>query len=211
MVGSTAWVFLAQGLVVATLVLPDIDRALRHTSPGTSLALEAFFFVGTGFACLYAGRTMGQVFRSSLLPAGQSRRDRLGGAVGGPVAVLTLVWVLALPAMTQAPGWFAREAHRSLLARGIDGVLPAPPDTARAFHRLAGPAGMPQVFASLDPLLDRVAPPLDAGLSPSVVSRVSASTVKVEGVACRYRREGSGFTVAGDPVVTNAHVVAGER
>jgi S1-C subfamily serine protease len=39
---------------------------------------------------------------------------------------------------------------------------------------------------------------------------VEASTVKVEGQACNRIFEGSGFTVAPDLVVTNAHVVAGE-
>jgi S1-C subfamily serine protease len=40
---------------------------------------------------------------------------------------------------------------------------------------------------------------------------VAASTVKVEGVACSRIQDGSGFSAAPDEVVTNAHVVAGER
>jgi S1-C subfamily serine protease len=51
-------------------------------------------------------------------------------------------------------------------------------------------------------------PPAGA-LPPSVVQTVSASTVKVGGVACGVRVEGSGFSIAPDTVVTNAHVVAG--
>jgi S1-C subfamily serine protease len=39
---------------------------------------------------------------------------------------------------------------------------------------------------------------------------VAASTVKVQGQACNRIYEGSGFAVANDLVVTNAHVVAGE-
>jgi S1-C subfamily serine protease len=46
-------------------------------------------------------------------------------------------------------------------------------------------------------------------LPGAVVSRVTASTVKVSSVACGYRIEGSGFSAAADTVVTNAHVVAG--
>jgi S1-C subfamily serine protease len=38
---------------------------------------------------------------------------------------------------------------------------------------------------------------------------VSASTVKVEGQACDRIQDGSGFAVADDTIVTNAHVVAG--
>ena len=209
--GATAWLLLTQGLVAATLALPAIDGAFGAHNPGTALALEALLFVAAGFGGCFAGRWMGAAFRTALVPAALLGRDRVAGAVAGPVAVLALFWLLALPAMSQSPGWFARQAHRSLVARGVDRALPTPPDTTRAFSRLTGPAGMPEVFASLDPLLAEVAPPGASGLPPQVVARVSASTVKIEGEACRLPRNGSGFTVAPEVVVTNAHVVAGQR
>jgi S1-C subfamily serine protease len=210
-VGSTAWLFLAQGLVVATLALPAIDEAIGPRNPGTALVVEVGLFFGAGFVGLYLGRWMGRAFRSVLVPVETAETDRRAGAVGGPLAALTLIWLLALPAMTSAPGWFARQANRSLLARGVTAALPEPPDTSRAFARLVGPAQMPHVFAALDPLLEPLSPPSQTGLSAEARSRVAASTVKVDGYACRTRREGSGFTVAPEVVVTNAHVVAGQR
>jgi S1-C subfamily serine protease len=48
-------------------------------------------------------------------------------------------------------------------------------------------------------------------MTADVLSRVSASTVKVQGIACRRIQEGSGFAVGDDLIATNAHVVAGER
>jgi S1-C subfamily serine protease len=209
--GATAWFLLAQALVAVTLFLPTIDRALGRTNPGSALALEAFLFVVAGFAGCFAGRWMGRVFRRAFVPPEAAGHDRMAGAVGGPVAAVLLFWLLALPAMSQSPGFFARQAHRSLLARGVDAALPTPPDTTRAFSRLTGPAGMPEVFASLDPLLAEVDPPGTSGLTPQTVARVSASTVRVEGEACRLPRLGTGFTVAPEVVVTNAHVVAGQR
>jgi S1-C subfamily serine protease len=210
-VGSTAWVLLAQGLVAATLFLPVIDRNLGNSNPGVALALEVVVLISAGFAGFYVGRYMGAAFRREFLPPSLRAADRRAGAVGGPIATLLLLWLIAIPAMTQSQGFFARQAHRSLLARGVDALLPNPPDTSRAFHRLLGPAGMPQVFASIDPLLGDAPPPATTGLSPQVLARVAASTVKVDGTACRDRRQGSGFAVAPDVVVTNAHVVAGER
>ncbi len=44
-----------------------------------------------------------------------------------------------------------------------------------------------------------------------IAARGRGSTVKVLGQACGYLQEGSGFVVAPGLVVTNAHVVAGER
>ena len=43
------------------------------------------------------------------------------------------------------------------------------------------------------------------------MTRVSGATVKVSGVACHRLQEGSGFAAGPDLIVTNAHVVAGER
>ncbi|MGH9024344.1 MAG: trypsin-like peptidase domain-containing protein [Acidimicrobiia bacterium] len=48
----------------------------------------------------------------------------------------------------------------------------------------------------------------DAAISVNAAA-VRASTVKVTGVACGFRVEGSGFSPEADTVLTNAHVVAG--
>ena len=57
----------------------------------------------------------------------------------------------------------------------------------------------------------RPAPPAPAapGPAPALASSVSASTVRVNGTACGLRLAGSGFSLAPDTVLTNAHVVAG--
>ncbi len=51
-------------------------------------------------------------------------------------------------------------------------------------------------------------PPPGAGL-PAAVERAAASTVTVEGTACRVAVRGSGFVVESGLVATAAHVVAG--
>src|SRR5439155_10694338 len=112
--------------------------------------------------------------------------------------------------MADVPGWPASQAHNSTIARVIDGALPKPPDTLQALRRLVGP-GFPQVFNSLRPSIVTGAPPSALPFAAGVADRVAASTVKVEGIACRRVQDGSGFSPAPDVIVTNAHVVAGER
>jgi S1-C subfamily serine protease len=67
------------------------------------------------------------------------------------------------------------------------------------------------VLTALGPAGDTSPPPKRSPLSADVTARVSSSTVKVEGTACSLDREGSGFAIDKDLVVTNAHVVAGQH
>ncbi len=210
LVGGTSWIFLVQALVVSTLVLPGVVTVLGGSSPGLRLVLGALFFAGAGFGGHCLGRLVGAEFRRQLPLRSYLRSDRVAGAVVAPMAVVVSLWLLVLPFLTGASGFPARLARHSAIARGIDRTFPEPPDTSQALSRLAGPAASPQVFGGLVPSLDTGPPPTDPGLSPQVVARVLASTVKVETVACRSERDGSGFTAGPDLVVTNAHVVAGQ-
>jgi len=60
------------------------------------------------------------------------------------------------------------------------------------------------------PVQSRPAPAQSELEAPAVVGP-GASTVKVSGLACGFRLNGSGFSPARDLVLTNAHVVAGVR
>jgi S1-C subfamily serine protease len=121
------------------------------------------------------------------------------------------LWLLVLPPLADVAGTPARLVRHSAVARIMALLLPDPPDTSRALRRLAGPAASPQVFGGLLPSLDTGPPPVATDLPPTTTARVAASTVKVEGIACYSERDGSGFAVGADLVVTNAHVVAGQE
>src|SRR3954467_5194809 len=103
-----------------------------------------------------------------------------------PAAVLALVAALFFPVLATA------------------GPAQAAPATGGRSQAAAAPAS--PLLVTLADLLARILPlpPAIPGLAPSLVSQVSASTVKVTGVACGYRLSGSGFSAAPDTVVTNA-------
>jgi S1-C subfamily serine protease len=86
----------------------------------------------------------------------------------------------------------------------------APGGTAAKSQPVAAPQN--DLLAQLLGLLARILPapsPAGPGVPATLASQVTASTVKVSGVACGLRLQGSGFSPAPDTVVTNAHVVAG--
>lgn len=120
------------------------------------------------------------------------------------VLVFLLSLVLVFPAAEVASATPARApvgagAGRSgVVERHIAAALPAVSDLLRD--------------SGLADLLSELLEPPESGvgsLPAALVTRVARSTVKVTGVACGARVEGSGFSAAPDTVVTNAHVVAG--
>lgn len=207
---AASWVGLAVGLVVAMRFLPAAVRTFEGPDPTTKLLVAAGVLLLGGFV----GQGVGLLAGSSLrrfVPHGPLRAvDSSVGALVGVVGILAAVWLL-LPAIADIPGTYARQARNSTIARFLDRQLPNPPDTVQALRRIVGDTDFPQVFEGLRPAPKTGPPPATTGIPAPVIERVSASTVKVEGIACDRRQEGSGFTAAPGIVVTNAHVVAGHR
>jgi S1-C subfamily serine protease len=143
------------------------------------------------------------------IPHGPLRQfDKAAGGLVGILGILVAFWLL-LPAMADVQGWSSQQVRGSSIARAIDDHAPRPPDTLQALRRLVGDTSFPRVFDALRPAPVTGPPPETIGMTAELVQRVSQSTVKVEGEACRRIQEGSGFAVEPDVIVTNAHVVAG--
>ena len=107
-----------------------------------------------------------------------------------------------------------RRAGAVVLAIGLALPVLATAGPAQARPSPTRPAAAPasDVLGLLTDLLARLVPlpaPAIPGIGPSLISQVTASTVRVSGAACGERLQGSGFSPAPDTIVTNAHVVAG--
>jgi S1-C subfamily serine protease len=207
---AVSWLGLAAGVVIAARLLPTAVDAVRNANPTGKLLVAVLVLMGGAFI----GQALGLLAGSRIhgfLPTGPLRTldDGVGAALG-LLGVLVAVWLL-LPSMAAVPGWSAREARNSSIARWVDRTFPTAPNTLEALRRLVGNEAFPQVFNALAPSINTGPPPADSGLSPAVLASVSSSTVKVEGLACQRIQEGSGWAVQPGYVLTNAHVVAGER
>ena len=206
---AASWIGLGLGFYGAMLLLPTVVEAVDDTTPATRLLVAAGVLVGGAFLGQALGLLVGSRARAVLPPGPARVADRVAGGVAGGLSILVILWLL-LPALADVPGWPAREARNSAVARFVDEVFPRPPDTMQALRTLVDERGFPQVFEALRPAPDAGVPPASAGLEPEVQQRVIRSTVKVMGEACRRIQEGSGFVALDNVVVTNAHVVAGE-
>jgi S1-C subfamily serine protease len=207
---ATSWAGLAIGIVVAVLLVPDVADALRGSPPRTRLLASLAFVIVVAAVAQAVGAAFGSSLSARLgRGAGGLRQgDRVAGGVLGVAGVLVLMWLL-IPALASSPGWTARAVRDSAVARLIDRVAPSPPSESETLGRLVGDQTFPEVFDTLSSP-DAGSPPAD-GIPAEAAARVTRSTLLVEGQACDRIQEGSGFVAGPNLVVTNAHVVAGER
>jgi S1-C subfamily serine protease len=205
-----SWGGLAVGVFAAILLVPDVADALRGSPPRTRLLASLGFVVVVATIAQTLGYALGNAAHVRLgrhLGPGGQRGDRVAGAAVGVTGILVVMWLL-IPALASSPGWTARAVRDSAVARTIDRLAPDPPSESETLGRLVGDESFPEVFDTLTSP-DAGSPPGD-GIPAAAAAAVTRSTVKVEGTACDRIQDGTGFAVAKDLIVTNAHVIAGE-
>jgi S1-C subfamily serine protease len=156
---------------------------------------------------------LGRRLRSTLRVKPAQVFDSVLGAIAVVLSAAVLVWFIAGALRGGAPAPIARAIGESRVLRTIDAVVP--PQTSRlfaSFRDVLDREGFPRVFDGLQAeRITPVAPPDPAVAETAGVRDAAASIVKITGIAdsCNRGQEGSGWVVARDRVVTNAHVVAG--
>jgi len=208
-----SWVGMAVGLYLAVRFLPDIVSFFNLSGSVARVALAVVVLLSGAFIGQGLGLMVGSRLHSVLPMGGLRTLDHAVGSLMGLVGILAVLWLLA-PSLAAVPGPVSELTTGSAIARWVTNEARAaglsPPNTLQALRRLVGENGSPQVFTQFGPSENAGHPPAADPLRPAVLGTAEASTVKVKGAACGLYQEGSGWTVAPDVVVTNAHVVAGE-
>lgn len=147
----------------------------------------------------------------------QERREEIGfgsrlagGAANGIIAALTLALVAGGVASMGVP-LFSQAISNSYVVRAIDAVTPAPVDALLARIRSAVlEEGLPAIAGSLGGVVTSPGIP-DVPTDTDPLAIAAQSVVRIGGTAyaCGQNQTGTGFVVAPDRIVTNAHVVAG--
>jgi len=208
---AMSWLGLGIGIYIGIRVARLVLARLQGGDQVERLVIVVSFVAGIAMVLHGAGIVLGgKIARVTML--GPARLvDRAAGALLGMVAVLALVWVL-VPALESTSGSIAAEARHSAIVRAMNSLAPRQPALIRELRAELEGGWLPEVFSSSGPSPNVGSPPAAAAVPASTVERAIQSTVKVTGVACNLVLDGSGFTaLAPDLVVTNAHVVAGER
>jgi S1-C subfamily serine protease len=200
------------GAVIGVRIAPSLIE--RYQSPEVRVALGVsivivLIAIGETLGVLL-GRTVQRRIDAEVL----RQMDSFLGAVVQGIAALVVAWLVALPLSKSSVYTGLTGAVRdSSVLRLVDTVMPnVLRELPSELTRLLDVSGFPDVLAPFSPTpITDVGPADPVLLNSPVVRQAKASVLKVRGRArsCSRALEGSGFVVAPQRVITNAHVVAG--
>ncbi len=160
---------------------------------------------------VFTGGTVGAVLRRRVDRIRLRPLDRvLGGALSVVVAALSMSLLGQSVSLAGVPGLSATVSASQVL-RAIDALTPTPVSAALAQVRQSVIAdGLPALgeLIELGPEIE-ASPEID--ISDPVLAAAAEAVGRVSGTAysCGETLTGTGFVIADDRVITNAHVVAG--
>ena len=197
------------GGAVAVLSLPwfadwlrDVEPALRPLIVMAGLLFAVAIGESIGSAL---GRRMAMALGTGVLSAA----DRVGGSIVGVAQAILIIWLMgSLVAIGPIPR-LAEIAEDSTAVQTLAKVLPPVTEVAGELGGLLNASGLPDVFVGFEPLPAPEVDRPDDTQTRAIAAAAERSTLKVSAGTCDVGSVGSGFVVATDYVVTNAHVIAG--
>ncbi|MBC9227045.1 MarP family serine protease [Aeromicrobium sp. 636] len=210
--GFVSNVFSGGGLLLGFLL--GIALAPRFFTQGSGDALSAVMSIVFVFVVAAVGNFTGSMIGRSLrIRRGPGRAiDAVLGAAFGTSVVMAASWALGYAVSASTLPYVSAAVRDSTVLQRVDQLMPQRAGEAlQAFtDTLTG-----DVFPRyLDPfeteIIPATEPPDDKTLALKSVRAARASVVRVLGEAeCNRTIEGSGFVIARDRIMTNAHVLAG--
>lgn len=215
LVGIASLVGFAGGAVLGSRVAPLVDAAV-----GLHGATQSFF-VGAAVVVVIA-----MIFHELAIAGALSLRrfvripvlrtvDSAGGAALAVAGLLFVTWLLGLVAQRSPYSSLQYQVRHSTILGAVNQAVPNNfyTDFSGLLRQVQSYAPPPVIGAFSPEPIRPVAPPSAGAVPAAVIGHAAPSVLKIEAnePECSRSSEGSGFVIAGDHVLTNAHVVAGAR
>ncbi len=199
------------GAIAGVMLAPHIVSHI--SSPRGKLFAALFLILALVVVGEVAGVVLGRAVRGAIRNRAVRSVDSVIGVALQLVVVMVAAWLLASPLTSSDQPNLAAATRGSKVLAEVDKYAPewlkAVPKRMSALLRTSGLPDVLQPFGRT-PIQAVDAP--DASLADSlVVAQAKPSVVKIRGVApgCQKVLEGTGFVIAPNRVMSNAHVVAG--
>ena len=203
----TSTVGLVLGGFLAVLAIPLITAwvpAPEWRGPAT-LAAAVLLVVG-GFSL---GATVGRVFGRRVDRGPLRLIDRLVGAVINTVVAALVASMVAISLTSMGAPFLAQPVASSAVLSTIDRLSPDPVKAVMARLRsIVLQDGIPRIVDAFTGTIPAV-PDLDTATAPLAAAASSVVRITGNAFACGQNQSGTGFVIAEDRILTNAHVVAG--
>jgi uncharacterized membrane protein required for colicin V production len=209
---AASFIGVLAGAVIGVRIAPSLIAG--YQSPEVRVALGVSIVI----VLIALGETLGVLLGRAVqrrIDADALRRaDSFLGAVVQGIAALVVAWLVALP-LTKSSVYtgLTGVVRDSSVLRVVDTMMPnVLRELPSELTGLLDVSGFPDVLAPFSPTpITDVGPADPELLNSPVVRQARASVLKVRGRArsCSRALEGTGFVVAPQRVITNAHVVAG--
>ena len=198
---------LVLGGFLAVLAIPLITAwvpAPEWRGPAT-LAAAILLVVG-GFSL---GATVGRVFGRRVDRGPLRLIDRLVGAVINTVVAALVASMVAISLTSMGAPFLAQPVASSAVLSTIDRLSPDPVKAVMARLRsIVLQDGIPRIVDAFTGTIPAV-PDLDTATAPLAAAASSVVRITGNAFACGQNQSGTGFVIAEDRILTNAHVVAG--
>jgi hypothetical protein len=201
--GALALAGLALGAYIGTRIGPLILSEGEKSPYAPAFGLAGALIVGAALAGLFEAFG-GRARRALAAAPGVGAVDGHQGAVVIACAGLGIVWIVGALAVQNGSYRIRMEVQRSAILQRLNTILPPSGPLLNSLRRL-------DPFPRIEGPEAAVPPPSRGIARDPQVDDAAGSVVKVLGTACGLGVEGSGWVAGNGLVVTNAHVVAGER
>ncbi len=195
------------GLVIG-LFVSSLIASLVDIGPVASLVI-----IGVGLlGAIVGSEYLGVKLKKSLHEKSLNKVDRFFGAALGGIICLAFVWFCAgvLPFIPSSS--LGQAVRDSKIIRWLDDTLPPTTSIVRWLEHSFEQTKIPEIVNELEPQEHNAKGTIpDVSQFQDVIKESRNSVVEIEGRSCAGIGVGSGFVVAPNYIVTNAHVVAGMR
>lgn len=199
------------GAVAGVLLAPHVVSQIQGARPKLFVAL--FLILGLVVIGEIAGVVLGRAVRGAIRNGALRTFDSVIGVGLQVVAVLVAAWLLATPLTSSDQTNLAAAVNDSKVLGQVDKL--APPWLKKVPNRLSAllnTSGLPNVLPPFNksPIANVDPPAVGLADDPIVATtRPSVLKIKAQAQSCQKVLEGTGFVVAPNRVMSNAHVVAG--